>query len=52
MVDRTTKALLLVIAVGVWLNAWIAGGWLSDIRGDLSILRQWAVSGAPVTPLD
>lgn len=49
MVDRTTKTLLMVIAIGIWLNAWISAGWLSDIRGDLIVLRQWTLNGAPVT---
>jgi hypothetical protein len=50
MVDRTTKVLLLLIAIGVWLNVWISASGLSDIRSDLIVLRQWALNGAPVTP--
>ena len=50
MADRTTKVLLLAIALGVWANVWINAGWLSDIRADLIVLRQWALNGAPVTP--
>lgn len=50
MTDRTTKALLVAIVFGVWLNAWINAGWLADIRSDLIYLKQWALSGAPVTP--
>jgi hypothetical protein len=50
MVDRTTKVLLLLIAIGVWLNVWISASGLSEIRSDLIVLRQWALNGAPVTP--
>lgn len=47
--DWTTKALLVIIALGVWLNIWIMAGALSDIRTELVYLREWALAGAPVT---
>jgi hypothetical protein len=48
--DRITKALLIAIAVGVWLNLWMTATWLADIQSDLIVIRQWTLSGAPVTP--
>jgi hypothetical protein len=46
--DRTTKILLLIIAIGVIVNAWTSAVALSEIRSDLVVLRQWTLNGAPV----
>ena len=52
MADRTTKALLLAIAVGLWLNAitlFLIVGAMGDIASSMSFMEQWLIRGAPVT---
>ena len=48
--DRTTKALLGIIALGVWLNVWVnVDGW-SAVRSLNTWVEQWILNGGPVTP--
>jgi hypothetical protein len=52
-VDRTTKVLLVVIALGVWLNAAITFGTMSaatTTADRVSLLNEWIIRGAPVSP--
>ena len=54
MTDRTTKALLLAIAIGIWLNAatqMLTSFGVGDVSSRLSFLNQWLINGAPVTVL-
>ena len=51
MIDRTTKGLLLAIAVGIWLNAGVQFFTTTVIgqAGDsLRFFEQWLIKGAPV----
>lgn len=53
MTDRASKLLLVVVAIGVWLNAVIlalALLALTDASDALSFVEQWIISGAPVDP--
>lgn len=48
--DKTTKALLGAIAVGVWLTVALQFLTLmaaNDISSDVSFIHQWVLRGAP-----
>jgi hypothetical protein len=50
--DRSTKALLWAIAIGVWLNAAIqvlTVFGVQQVASDVSFLEAWVIRGAPVT---
>ena len=52
MTDKTTKALLLAIAVGLWLNViaqFLTAAGVGDMSSHLAFMEQWLIRGAPVT---
>ena len=48
MIDRTTKAALIAIAVGIWIHAAISALsmlTLGAIQNDLSLVPRWIING-------